>query len=58
MIWFSLIFITLIICVTLLFAQYMFYCNENSVQMFEDPKYGERIGVLEGKVKDLEKKIK
>ena len=55
---FWLTFIVLIVCATILFAMYMYYCSENCIHMFETPRYDERILKLEYVVTTLEKKIK
>lgn len=46
----------LIICLTVLLAMYMYFCSENEVKMFADPRYDERIKELEKRMKELEGK--
>ena len=43
----TIILVVLIICVSILVAVYMYYCGENGIKMFEDPRYEERISRLE-----------
>lgn len=43
----TIIFVALIICVTTLVGTYMYYCGENEIRMFADPRYEERIRRLE-----------
>lgn len=37
----TIIFVTLIICVTFIVGVYMYYCGENEIKMFADPRYEE-----------------
>ena len=41
------VLIVLIICLSVLFGYHMYLCNENSIKMYADPKYDERISRLE-----------
>lgn len=50
------VLIVLIICVSILIGVYMFLCAENEVKMFADPRYEERIRVLEKEIKELKEK--
>ena len=50
------IFITLTICVTILLSKYMDYCASNSVGMFVNPRYEERIRILEKIIYELKEK--
>lgn len=51
----TIIAVVLIICVSVLVGVYMYYCGENEINMFADPRYEERIKNLEKRVKELEK---
>ena len=42
--------IVAIICATILFGLYMYYCSQNEVGLFQKPKYEKRIRELEKKV--------
>lgn len=53
MIGFTIVMIILIICTTILIGVYMYYCAENEVKMFANPKYDKRISELEKVVKEL-----
>lgn len=54
---FWLVLITLIICLTILCAIYIFYCNENGVDLLPDnSEYAKRLEALEKKIKELESK--
>lgn len=46
------VLLVLIICVTVLFGIYMYFCSENETKMFVDPRYEERIKKLENKLKN------
>lgn len=52
----TIIFVTLIICVTILVGVYMYYCGENEIKMFADPRYEERISRLEKLLETEEEK--
>ena len=47
--------IVAVICATILSGMYIYYCAENEVRMFENPRYRERIEKLEKQVKELMK---
>lgn len=50
---FTVIVVFLLICATVLGVVYMYYCNENEIGMFADPRYIEKIKELERQVKEL-----
>ncbi|MCI8378653.1 MAG: hypothetical protein HFH72_09065 [Lachnospiraceae bacterium] len=50
------ILVFLIICATVLMAMYMYYCSENEVGMFQNPKYEKWIRELEKQMEELKKK--
>ena len=51
------VFITLIICASIVFIFYMNYCYEAGVGMFADPHYYERIKALEKRLYEMEEKL-
>lgn len=53
----TIILVVLIICVSILAGVYMYYCGENGIKMFEDPRYEERISRLE-KLLEMEEEKK
>lgn len=53
---FTIILLTLIICISVLFGIYMYLCSENEVKIFSNPRYVERIRELEKQVKELKEK--
>lgn len=53
-----LIIIILIICFSVLFSNYMNHCSKKNINMFEDPRYNERINKLEMIIINLDKRIK
>lgn len=55
MIGFTIIMIILIICITILIWAYMYFCSENEVKMFANPRYEERIKKLEKLTEELKK---
>lgn len=52
---FVIIFITLIICITVIAGIYIYYCSENEIGMFQNPNYENRIKELEKKMEELKK---
>ena len=48
----TLVLITLIICVSILFGFYMFTCYEKEITMFSDPDYENSISKLEKVIKE------
>lgn len=52
----TIIIIVLIMCVAVVFRDYMEYCNYNKIGMFANPKYDERIKNLEKIVNELKEK--
>lgn len=50
------ILIILIICATVLAGMYIYYCSENEIGIFANPKYEKRISELEKAVEELKKK--
>lgn len=52
----TLVLLVLIMCVTVLFGIYMYFCSENETKMFVDPRYEERIRKLEKQVEELREK--
>lgn len=50
-----LFFIVLIICITVIIGMYIYYCSENEVGMFQNPKYKKRITELEKQMEELRK---
>lgn len=52
----TIIFVTLIICATVLVGVYMYYCGESEIKMFANPRYEERISRLEKLLETEEEK--
>jgi len=52
----TLILLTLIICISVLFGIYITLCSENGIKMFSNPKYDERIRKLEKEINELKGK--
>ena len=46
------VLIILIICTTILFGIHMYFCSENEIGMYADPRYEERIRKLEKIIKE------
>ena len=46
------VLIFLIICGSILFGIHMYFCSENEIGMYADPKYEERIRKLEKIIKE------
>lgn len=55
MVGFAIVMVFLIICATILMERYMYYCSENGVKMFQNPRYDDRIRELEKQMKELRK---
>ena len=52
----TLVSIVLILCATILFGLYMYYCVENEIKMFAYPRYEERIRKLEKEMSELKER--
>ena len=48
----TIILIVLIICASVLFGIHMYFCAENEIGMYADPKYEKRISDLEKLIKE------
>ncbi len=51
----TIVAIVLILCFFISLWIYMFYCGENRIKMFSDPRYERRISKLEKQVEELMK---
>lgn len=49
----TIILVVLIICAFVTIWIYMYYCSENGIGMFTDPRYKEYIEILEKELKEL-----
>lgn len=56
MIGFVVFMIVFIVCATILIGIYMYYCAENKMGMFRNPRYEERIRKLEKHMEELKEK--
>lgn len=52
---FTVVLIVFIICATILVAMYVYYCGENEIGMFQNPKHEKRIRELEKQMEELKK---
>lgn len=51
----TVVLVVFIICVTILVAMYVYYCSENEIGMFQNPRYEKRIRELERQMEELKK---
>ena len=53
----TIVLITVVICVSILFGMYMVLCFENEIAIFKNPRYRQRISDLEDQIQILKEKI-
>lgn len=51
----TIVLVVLVICATILAGMYIYYCAENEVKMFANPKHEKRIKELERQMEELKK---